>query len=247
MTSDARYDGFTAEALAHLCGVPRVALWSELGSTMDQAHALAESGSAAGTLVLTDRQTAGRGRGGRPWASEPGQSITLTLIERPADAEAIAVLALRLGLRAAGVLDRFAGEPVLLKWPNDLMLRAGKVGGILVEARWREQRAEWVAIGIGINLASPAVPGSAGLDTHVPRAALLSELVPALRAGAQARGSLGEAEIAAFAARDWARGREARSPAPGIVRGVSSRGALVLETTAGLVECATGSLVLTGA
>ena len=134
-----------------------------------------------------------------------------------------------------------------LKWPNDLLLPEGKLGGVLVEARWRNQRLEWVAIGIGINVVSPAVPDAAGLSAGVHRLDLLGDLVPALRAGVAVPGGLTEEEIAAFATRDWARGRRAATPAVGTVRGLSPSGALIIETTEGPVECVTGSLVLTGA
>lgn len=241
-----RYDGLSASALAHMCGVPRVALFTEVQSTMDAAHDLAEQGAPDGTLVLTDRQTAGRGRGGRTWMSAPGDSITMTLIERPDDAQAVAVLSLRLGLCAAQVLDRYASGAVQLKWPNDLMMPAGKLGGILVEARWRNQRLEWVAIGIGINVAPSDVPETAGLAPGAARVDLLGELLPALRVAASASGGLTEPELAAFALRDWARGREALLPAAGIVRGLSAAGALIIDTANGPVECTAGSLVLTG-
>jgi len=68
---------------------------------MDDAHSLATLDAAAGTVVLTDRQTSGRGRNGRRWASEAGQGIWMTVIERPNDPSAVDVLSLRLGLRVA--------------------------------------------------------------------------------------------------------------------------------------------------
>lgn len=212
---------------------------------MDAAHELAGQGAPAGTLVLTDRQTAGRGRAGRTWMSAPGQSITMTLIERPADADAVGVLSLRLGLCAARVLDRHADRAVQLKWPNDLMLGPGKLGGILVEARWRSQSVEWVAIGIGVNLAAPG-PGTAGLLPGTTRTELLGELLPALRAGATAVGGLTAKELAEYTSRDWARGRQASEPVAGVVRGPSPSGALIIDTANGPVECTAGSLVLTG-
>src|SRR5688572_8245425 len=119
---------------------------------MDVANALAGEGAPAGTLILADAQLAGRGRSGRRWESNSGDGIWMTLIERLNDVSAIDVLSLRIGLRAARALDRFAGVRVGLKWPNDMYLPAGKLGGILVESRWRGPRPEWTAIGIGINV-----------------------------------------------------------------------------------------------
>ena len=63
------------------------------------------------------------------------------MIERPRDAAALDVLSLRVGLALAPALDAFAGSAVRLKWPNDLYVGARKLGGILVEARWRDSRA----------------------------------------------------------------------------------------------------------
>src|ERR1700722_13172662 len=69
---ESRYDGTSAEEIRRRLGVPRVAIYSSLASTMDVAHALAAEGAPAGTLVLADHQTTGRGRGGRSWQTEAG-------------------------------------------------------------------------------------------------------------------------------------------------------------------------------
>ena len=241
---DLRYDGHSAHALAVQCGAVRVSLHAALLSTMDVAHAMAEQGAPAGTVVLTDRQSAGRGRGGRSWASAPGDSITLTLIERPDDEASVGVLSLRLGLAAAPVLEARASGAVLLKWPNDLFLPAGKLGGILVEARWREGQPEWVAIGVGINVRPSPLAGTAALAVGTFRVEILAGLIPAFRQAAAMRGPLTDAELSAFALRDWAGGRQVEEPARGVARGLSPAGALLVETATGLVACSTGSLVL---
>lgn len=241
--SGATYDGASAGELAAMLDLPAVAIFESLGSTMDEAHALAEQGAPGGTLVLAETQEKGRGRGGRSWTSLPGSGIWLTLIERPPDASAIDVLSLRLGLRAAPVLDRFSGERVGVKWPNDLMLGDRKLAGILSEARWRDGRPEWVAIGVGVNVSlPPRVERAASLKPGTQRLDVLAELVPALRSGATARGRLSERELAAFAERDRGRGRLARTPRPGRVTGISADGALLIATPDGIESCAVGSL-----
>ena len=223
----------------------------EVGSTLDVAHQLAAAGAEAGTLIVADSQTAGRGRMGRSWRSERGAGIWLTLIERPSDPAGLEVLSLRVGLALAPALERFATGPVQLKWPNDLYVAGRKVGGILIEARWREQSLEWLAIGVGINLRPPAEePNAIGLREDVSRDEVLAAMVPAIREAAARNGPLDAVEIAKFTARDIAVGRRCTEPVPGIVRGISASGALRVEvglsggngTT--MTEVRAGSLVL---
>lgn len=250
-----RHDDEDARALLRALDLPELAWYPELPSTMDVAHTLAERGAPSGTLVLADAQTRGRGRGGKRWNSAPGAGLWMTLIDRPTDASGLEVLSLRVGLRAARALDRFVPSPIRLKWPNDLMLPAGKLGGILVEVRWRERRPEWVALGIGINLTPTGIPGAASLGESASpssgerapdRAEVLGQLLPALRAACRRAGALSADELREFAERDWARGRRVRAPREGIVAGISPAGEVVIETMAGIVHCATGSLVLDG-
>jgi BirA family biotin operon repressor/biotin-[acetyl-CoA-carboxylase] ligase len=244
----ASYDGRDAATLARLLDVPRVVVFDSTASTMDDAHSLATLDAAAGTVVLTDRQTSGRGRNGRRWASEAGQGIWMTVIERPNDPSAVDVLSLRLGLRVARALDRFAASPVRVKWPNDLYVGSGKLAGILVEARWRSGRIDWVAIGLGVNVREPAdVANAASLAPGAARVDILAELVPAVRAAAAARGPLTTAELEEFATRDFAVGRICIEPIPGRVRGITPLGELLVDTVAGLRTFRDGSLTLAGA
>ena len=245
MTTQAlRWDGVDASTLARLLDLPRVELYASVPSTMDVAHSLGAESAVPGTLVLAEEQTAGRGRSGRPWRSRAGDGIWMTLLERPNDAEALGVLSIRLGLKAAPVLERYAEGSIRLKWPNDLLLSAGKVAGILVESRWRERQVDWVAIGLGINVASPEGVMGAGLREGTRRLDVLTELVPALRAAARARGSLTATELERWAARDHAAGRLCRSPVPGRVRGLAADGSLVVEREGATELARAGSLVL---
>jgi len=238
------YDGATDEELASDLSLPRVVLFNEVDSTMDVANELAGDGAPAGTLVLADAQLAGRGRAGRRWESKAGSGIWLTLIELVNDPSALDVLSLRVGLRAARALDRFATARIGLKWPNDLYLGTGKVGGILVESRWRGTRPEWTAIGVGINVRSVGFPGGAALGDGVSRVEVLGELVPALRSAASARGHLSAKELDEFAARDVAVGKICRSPLEGTVAGVDGGGALLIDTADGRQRVREGSLLL---
>lgn len=236
-----------APELAARLGLPQLLSFDVVESTQDVAHRAAQGGAAAGTLVVAAQQTAGRGRQGRYWHSAPGSGLWFTLIERPATAEAIELLALRAGLALAPALDELAGEVVRLKWPNDLYLRRGKLGGILSEARWRENRLEWVAIGVGINLLQPPVAGSAALVPGPDPADVLLAVVPALRAAVARTGMLDGDELAAFAARDWAAGRRAVAPEAGTVQGITAAGELRVLGDDGVERrCRSGSLLLEG-
>lgn len=216
--------------MAERIGSPGIVHFEEIGSTLDVAHEMASCGAPAGTVVLADAQTAGRGRMGRTWRSEPGAGLWLTVIERPADASGLDVLSLRIGLALAPVLDAFASSRVRLKWPNDLYLGEKKLAGILVEARWRDGAPEWLAIGVGINLRAPESEARAvGLNAGVARDEVLAEVVPAIHAAALRTGPLTGDEQAHFAARDLAAGRHCSEPARGIVRGIDANGGLLID------------------
>ena len=245
MDNEVRFDGATRDELEEALDLPRVELLETSTSTMDVAHRLAGERAPAGTLVIANEQTAGRGRGGKSWASAPGAGLWLTLIERPADTSGLDVLSLRVGLSAARALDRFAAEPIRVKWPNDLYIEYGKLAGILVEARWRESSLEWVAIGLGINVRAPeGVQGSAWLEPDTNRIDVLTELIPAVRAAVAEKGPLRKDEMEEFAARDLARGRKCVMPALGRVAGISANGELLVTLADSVAAFRSGTLVL---
>lgn len=243
--SRGNYDGVPAAELAVRLGVPLLIAHATTGSTLDDAHRLAEEGVPHGTIVLADRQTSGRGRQGRVWHSASGQGIWLTLLARDLDAATVGVLAIRLGIAAASPLDRLAGSPVRLKWPNDLHVDGRKLAGVLVEARWQAGRAAWIAIGFGLNVRAPAGPvDGASLRDGVDRLAVLDAIVPALLDAVGESGPLRPPELAAFAARDLAVGRRCSSPLAGRVLGLAADGGLLVQAVDGVRTVHAGSLVL---
>ena len=228
-------DGIPQAALARRWAVPRCELVASLGSALDRAHALGAEGAPAGTVVLALEQTAGRGRDGRTWHSPPG-GLWLALLLRPR-ATPLGIMSIRAGLVLADVVDELAGQPVArLKWPNDVLVHDRKLAGVLCEGRWQGESLQWLAIGLGVNIANEipaAVRDTAiALVAVVPgvqRIDVLDRLVPPLtRLGAAAE-QLTEQECAAFAARDWLRDRALRGPVRGHARGVRPDGALLVE------------------
>lgn len=229
--------------MAGALSVPRAVLMPSVNSTMDEVHRLASEGAPAGTVVIADEQTAGRGRGGRRWTSRPGQGLWMTLLERPGTVSGLDVLSLRIGLHAAPVLDLFSSERVQIKWPNDLYVGSRKLAGILVEARWRDQKTDWVAIGIGVNVvAPPDLETAVGLLAGTRRSVVILALVPALRAAAAARGPLTPAELAEYGRRDFARDRRCVKPGEGIAGGITNDGALIIAGEHGVAHYRAGSL-----
>lgn len=237
-------DGLDGQALAAHVGAPHVLSFDTVGSTMDEAHRLAESGAPSGAIVVAERQFAGRGRFGRRWISDPGSGLWTTSIHRELDTRALDVLTIRIGLRLASALDRFADDVVMLKWPNDLLVTRRKLAGILVEARWREARLEWVAVGVGINIVPPAAePRSIGLRPGASRSELLRTVATEVRAACAAAGELTPAELQAYTGRDVAVDADLLEPATGRARGITANGALVVDTPSGRELFRRGSLV----
>jgi BirA family transcriptional regulator, biotin operon repressor / biotin---[acetyl-CoA-carboxylase] ligase len=132
----------------------------ETGSTNDRARALADAGAPHGTLVTAASQSAGRGRQGRSWSAPANSSLLMSLLLRPGtppDGEPPAQPLGLLPLIAAVAVCDVAGEDVLIKWPNDVVLaRPGpdrplaKLAGILAEG---QPQAGWAVLGIGLNVA----------------------------------------------------------------------------------------------
>lgn len=106
----------------------------------------------SGTAVTAEHQSGGRGRLGRSWY-DPGESALLisVLIKSGGEARSLALLPLACGLAAAQALNSLCGGEIALKWPNDIVSRGKKVGGILCESRLSSGRGSYVC-GFGINL-----------------------------------------------------------------------------------------------
>ena len=130
-----------------------------IDTTMREAARLAGCGEPAGALVIAEEQTAGRGRLGRRWVSEPGSGLYFSLILRPAIRPAdAAVCTLALGLAVSQAIRRCAGLACDLRWPNDVLISGRKCFGILSEMVEEEGRLEYLVAGIGINVNQERFP-----------------------------------------------------------------------------------------
>lgn len=124
-----------------------------IDSTNSYAKQEARRGAPHGTLVVAEEQTAGRGRLGRAWESQPGAGVYFSLILRPdrppADAPQLTSVA---ALAVAEVLRRDYGIDAQLKWPNDVLVGGRKICGILLEMSCELDKIHYVILGIGVNV-----------------------------------------------------------------------------------------------
>ena len=125
-------------------------------STNEEAKRLAAGGAGNGTIVWAGRQTAGKGRRGRTWVSEPGNLYCSILLRPDIKAASASHLSLLTGLAVADTVAAMVppSADVQVKWPNDVLIERRKVAGILLEtAGGTESGLEWVVVGVGINVA----------------------------------------------------------------------------------------------
>jgi len=130
---------------------------AQTGSTNADLLAAARAGAAAGTVLVAETQTAGRGRLDRSWQSQPGAALTYSVLLRPASVPPASRgwLPLLTGVAVASAVRTSAGVGASLKWPNDVLAasgapeRAGKLAGILAE-----QAGDAIVVGIGLNVSA---------------------------------------------------------------------------------------------
>jgi BirA family biotin operon repressor/biotin-[acetyl-CoA-carboxylase] ligase len=237
------------------------------GSTNADLLAAAQADSLAGpTLLAAQMQTAGRGRAGRVWHSAPDAALTFSLAWKfNCPLQQLAGLPLAVGVTLATALAAL-GQPVQLKWPNDLLLDGAKLGGILIETTGARKTAEsaestgsasWAIIGIGLNLALPEALRSQfngasatallAIEREQLLAALLEQLADALvtfeRDGFAAFTAAWNA-CHAYANRAVRILDQGQVLQQGIAVGVDEGGRLLLDTDAGRIAISAGDVSL---
>lgn len=206
-----------------------VTFFSECGSTNAEARRIAESlDDPAGTLVVADAQTAGRGRLGRQWESARGENLLFSLVlcpPVPPQQAPVCVLAW-----AAAMAEALNCQ---VKWPNDLITKEGrKLGGILAELSAEAERVRFVVLGVGINVNQndfPGLPLATSLRREtgevLDRARLLTHLVKAV----EAVPTSGQPDLATWRARSHTLGRRVRvGDVEGVATDVRDDGALLV-------------------
>jgi BirA family biotin operon repressor/biotin-[acetyl-CoA-carboxylase] ligase len=216
--------------------------------------------SPSGSVLAVELQTAGRGRLGRTWCSSLGCSLTFSMLWRfDCGLNGLSGLSLVVGVAIVRALKRLGAQGVWLKWPNDILTINGKLGGVLIEAQGDMYGPSAAVIGIGLNCTLPDKlakridqPACALSEvfTDMPTrnhllAALIHELAGALR-------QFAAGGFTPFA-REWEsyhlyQGQTIQmrkaddTVVPGLVRGISDRGELCLETEEGIAQFNSGDL-----
>jgi BirA family biotin operon repressor/biotin-[acetyl-CoA-carboxylase] ligase len=160
-----------------------------VGSTNTEATEWARDGAAEGSVVVTEYQSAGRGRHGRTWDAQKGQNLMFSMVLRPElEADRLGLITVAASVAVAEAIDAFVSpHRATLKWPNDVLLEGRKTCGMLLESSLSgQQAAEVVVLGVGLNVNQTAFP-EALADTAtslrlttgrpVPRATLFARLL----------------------------------------------------------------------
>jgi len=239
--------------------------FDSIGSTNDIAASLASSGGNEGAVVMTESQTAGRGRRGRSWFSPPGAGLYVSVVLMPRRARvdpdrATTLLTLAAGVALSEAVERVTGLAPAIKWPNDLLVERRKLAGILAEgvAQPASTGVQAVILGFGINLMSAAYPPDLAprvtsleseLGRAVDRAAVCAESLASLaeRYHDLLEGRYG-AILDAWRSRSFgSRGARVEWDTPsgvqaGITEGIDEMGALLVRTTRSLERIVAGEV-----
>lgn len=239
-------------------GAP-VQVFEEIDSTILEARRRAERGELSPVWLIAKRQTAGRGRRGRSWASLEGNLFATLLFTTDRPPSDVALLGFAAGVAIAESFDEIVGPGhATLKWPNDVFLDGAKASGIMLDSG-----GPWAALAFGVNLA--AAPEALDQPTTSLRALLppdaaaptplefLAQMRPKLERWSQRIVSEGFAPLrAAWLSRAHGLGQVARvqqgeTAIEGRIAGLSPRGELELDTPAGLRLVAAGDVFLPSA
>jgi BirA family biotin operon repressor/biotin-[acetyl-CoA-carboxylase] ligase len=219
----------------------RILRYKQLQSTNTTAYNLGRKGAAEWTVVVADVQTRGKGRSGKRWESPKG-GLWFSVLLRP-DIPSFRVPLLQF-LAANATRQALQDETdvhVQLKWPNDLVLESGKLGGILVESKTLAERVSFAVIGIGLNVNQRRTQLPAGAVSLLLATGVRFDARRLMRAIIdQFRTREEDIEEPSTVLEEWWRNCIHRPPrvqvalqntsVTGITRGIDEEGTLMLET-----------------
>ncbi len=220
----------------------------ETESTMIDARELLLEGAPHGTVVVSDYQRAGQGRkNDRRWSAPPGQALLLTVILR--HSVPMTALSLRVGLAVAQAITERTGLQPAVKWPNDILLNGRKVCGVLCR-----QGATWALVGVGLNANQEAFSEEharatslrVALGAPVERGPLLESLLQQVKREAQSEAPIHRRldPLLYGLGREVSLRQDDGNAVAGVLRGLTERGALRIQTPEGEREIYAGELVV---
>ncbi len=125
----------------------------EIGSTNTRIRELAEQGALEGTVLVADRQSAGRGRLGRRWESPSGVNLYCSILLKPQmPVQQAPQLTFLSAVAVAETLNQVCSLAATVKWPNDILVDGAKISGLLNEMNAETEQIHYVILGVGINL-----------------------------------------------------------------------------------------------
>lgn len=239
-----------------------VEMLDECSSTNTVLAECAARGARHGTVLVTEHQSAGRGRRGNSWRSALGGGLTFSLLWRfSRGAGALAGLSLAVAVGAARALAQAGAPDIQVKWPNDLYCRECKLGGILIEISGDAPGPSTAIVGVGLNyrldaalrdrIGQPVIDFASCCDAVPSRTVLLGALLESLAATLEQFGREGFAPFRdewvrrhAWQGRQVALSLADRRVAEGAVVGVAEDGALMLASSRGIERFHSGELSL---
>jgi len=226
--------------------------FASVSSTNTLLLEAAVNSSPEGTVYIADEQTAGRGRGGHSWHSAPGEGLYVSALVHPALLLRDALwLSLATGVAAWQAIHETTGVSIDIRWPNDLLIGAKKLGGILVETAVEpgdDPQLRYAVIGIGINVHHAAFPPdlamlatSIALESELPvyRGPILTSLLRALDHELTLLETSAPDLLTRFSAlSSWVRGKRVHVPEQcgytGRTAGLDERGFLLVDCDDGI-------------
>ena len=234
----------------------------ELGSTNDEAKALAEADAGHGEVVVAERQTGGRGRRGRSWVSPARRNVAFSVILRPEALPPARAPELTL-VAAVAVCDalRHSGVHAGIKWPNDVLVGGRKIAGILTEMSAEADQVHWVVVGVGVNVNARREDFPEALRDQAtsllierehpsPRALFLAACLTSLEGWYDRHAEEGFDPIRqAWRERSVTLGQEVQvstdgAPVVGRAEDIDETGALLVRTPEGLVRITSGDVAM---
>jgi BirA family transcriptional regulator, biotin operon repressor / biotin---[acetyl-CoA-carboxylase] ligase len=140
--------------------IPKILYFEETDSTNERGLDIIMHGAEEFTLVVADKQTAGRGRFGRHWVTTPGTSLAFStvLLPRENEIEKIGFFSFLGAIAICQGIEAQCKIKPQVKWPNDVLLGGKKTAGILAETTWQGENLKGLILGLGINLLPQSVP-----------------------------------------------------------------------------------------